>query len=116
MRLVPINQYGGYNDLAGDLGLSWSDVTGAVSLGTRILADPYLPQVIQLATQIADANTGPGGSSSGEPGIGLRDAIFPLKAYLFSLRNPWAPWVVGAGVLLVPFLLGMAVGRLTGRR
>jgi hypothetical protein len=96
-----------------EIGIAWGDVTDAVVLSTRILQDPYLPQAIKLVTQIADASTGPSGVNAGQPGIGLRDAIFPLKVYLYSLKHPWVPWVAGAGVFLVPFLLGLAVARLT---
>jgi hypothetical protein len=94
------------------LGLTWTDVSGAAQLGARILLDPYLPQAITLVTQIADEATGPSGSDPGSPGVGIQDLIFPMKAVLFVQRNPWAPWVGGLVVLAVPFLLGMATARL----
>lgn len=97
---------------AGLGGLAWSDMTGAINLGVRILADPALPDVIKVATEIADLQTGPSGRTPNAPGVGLSDLVAPMRAYAYVLRHPWVPWVAGAGVFLVPFLLGMATMKL----
>ena len=81
------------------------------SLIYKAATDPYLPQVLDLASQIAALNTGPTGSDPGAPGIGLVDFVAPLKTYVYVKKNPWAPYLGVALLLGAPFALGYAIGR-----
>lgn len=100
---------------SGNLGLDVGDLPGIIS---DVLKDPALPEVLSLVQQIVDIETqNSGGSSGGSSGtgVGLRDFVTPLRAYVFVRRNPWVPYAAAAGVFLVPFLLGVVVGRAVSR-
>jgi hypothetical protein len=92
-------------DALGDI---WSDLPAIVA---KIAVDPALPEVVLLIEEVIAINTDGGGLPSGEPGIGLSAAIQPLRLYLFVKRHPWTPYAAGAFVLVVPFLIGLLVGR-----
>src|ERR1700749_1038202 len=44
-------------------------------------------------------------------GVGLSKAVPILAAVIYARRNPWAPWVVGAGLLLAIGGVGYKIGR-----
>lgn len=89
----------------------WTDFVGYAELGVKLLADPALPHVLQLGQQIAAAETGPSGNNPGAPGIGLEHAVLPLEIFLFTRRHPWVPYVALPLALLLPFGIGLLVGR-----
>lgn len=89
---------------------------GPTDFLTNLALDPYLPRVAELVTEIAEIEAQKGGGGSGGPGVGLDKVILPLKAFLAYERNPWLPYAIGFGVLAVPFLSGMLVGRAVERR
>jgi hypothetical protein len=97
-----------------NLGLDVGDLPGIIS---DVLKDPALPEVLSLVQQIVDIEThsSGGSSTSSSPGVGLRDFVTPLRAYVFVRRNPWVPYAAAVGVFLVPFLLGVVVGRVVSK-
>ena len=43
--------------------------------------------------------------------MGLSAAIFPLEAIIFVQKNPWIPYVALPMAVLLPFGIGLLVGR-----
>ena len=70
-----------------------------------VVDDPgFMPvmQRIDVLRQIEASRPSSGGggsSSSSSKGVGLSLMIKPLDALIYARRNPWAPWVVGLGVV-----------------
>lgn len=75
----------------------------------RIVNDPALPQFMQRieAIDALEPSTSTGGPStpaaSDKSGVGLKSFVPLLDAYIFVKKNPFVPWLVGAGFV---FLLG----------
>lgn len=95
--------------LAGIGDLDFSKLAPYVDVTARILTDPYLDEVMTLARKAASFSSGP--SDPNQVGIGLKKAIFPLKAYIFVREHPWFPYVAVPGAVLLPFVIGVLVGR-----
>jgi hypothetical protein len=123
------------------LGLSWSDITGAVTKGADyaqkavdyakaapglidatkgIIEDPYLKEAACNISRLKAVTGGqyPGppcpptpGSPDPKKGIGLRYAIKPLHMAVYARQNPWVVPLAAVAVLGIPFFLGMAVGK-----
>ncbi len=94
------------------------DISSLPSIMLDVLEDPALPEVLDLVQQVVDLETSSGGGGGGGasgPGVGLSDAITPLRAYLFVRRHPWVPYAAAFGVVAVPFLIGILVGRAMGK-
>jgi hypothetical protein len=102
-----------------------------------IVSDPALPEVVQKVRTIQSlavkpakpAKTAPGTTPPAPgtppapakppakpPGIGLRRFLPAMDATIWYLRHPWAPWVIGGGVVIVLAGGGYAIGRWSGKR
>jgi hypothetical protein len=90
-------------------------------LGTvrKIVDDPALPQVVQrieVINAMPSTATGlPGSIVVSAPGVGLKHLLAPLDAYIYARRNPWAPWAIGAGIVLVIGGIGYRLGQRKAR-
>jgi hypothetical protein len=91
-------------------------------LGTvrQIVDDPALPQIIgriQTINALPSTKTGlPGSPLQPAAGVGLKHLVKPLDMYIYARRNPWAPWAVGAGIVLVIGGLGYRLGQRKAQR
>lgn len=100
---------GGFGDIT-DILAQAADLIGAV------IADPALPQVLELGEELKTYEQSPSGSNPGGPGIGLTALVPYLSAYVWYRRNhAWAPWALGLAALGLPLLAGVAIGRSIGR-
>jgi hypothetical protein len=101
------SRYGGRQGLG--------SVASTVSAATAIVTDPYLPEVTKLVLRLreleAKAPTTGTKPSAPTPGIGLRLAVKPLRAFVYLRERPWV-LPVGA-VAVVGGLVGL--GYLLGR-
>lgn len=93
-------------------------------LGTvrNVVDDPAFPQVIARIQTLHELEAAAVASTPGLPGqapptpmqpagIGLYRALPVLDAVIFARRNPWAPWIVGGGFLLLIGGIGYRLGR-----
>jgi hypothetical protein len=82
-----------------------------------IIDDPAFPAVVTRirtlheleAAQAAPAT--PGRVPTSRVGVGLHRVVPVLDAVIFARRNPWAPWVAGASLLLLIGGVGYGLGR-----
>jgi hypothetical protein len=114
MRAVEL--YGAGNYGGGPI----SDITDIIgqagALIGAVVADPALPEVLQLGTELMQYEQSASGANPSGPGIGLSAAVPYLKFYVWYRENHvWAPWVLGAAILGLPLLAGIAIGRHIGR-
>jgi hypothetical protein len=83
-----------------------------------VVQDPALPQLVTriktlkaLQAKAPETSTAPA-----KPGVGLDRALPLLDAAIFYTKYPWAPWAIGAGVVVVLGGIGFGIGRATKRR
>lgn len=89
-----------------------------VDMASKLVSDPALPEVSCMVGQLWSIENGkpvvPCPSmvrSTRRGGIGLREAVPAMRAWVFAKQNPWVKPVAAAAVLGVPFLLGFLFGR-----
>lgn len=91
------------------------------TIGTAIdvASDPYLAEVVCHVQQLKNIDHGepvavcvptPDGIQT-PGGVGLRNAIVPLRAYVYAQENKWVYPLVIAAVLGIPMWLGYEFGR-----
>lgn len=96
----------------------------ALSTVRVILEDPAFPQVVARINTLHELEaaqakptpaptpgTGPKPPVPPAAGIGLHRAVPILDAVIYARRNPWAPWAIGAGFLLLVGGIGYRLGR-----
>lgn len=114
------------------LGSTWDDALSVVK-GMSGSVDPYLPEVLCRVDQIralrkdrsaiqalfGKAPTVPvpdcATTAPGLPGVGVEQAVAPLRAYVYMNKNPAVVWLGLTAALMIPFLLGYSVGRSGGK-
>lgn len=83
----------------------------------EIVQDPALPQLITKVKVLkaVDAGTSapavPGTATT--PGVGLKRVLPLWDIAIFYTKYPWAPWVIGAGTVIVLGGIGFGIGRAT---
>ena len=98
----------------GDVGTT---IAGIFSGAVNTAEDPYLPEVVcrfQQLTAINNHQAVPACNNTpdGLPGgVGLKDIVGPLRAYVYAKQNPWVFPAAIVAIFGVPFLLGYNVGR-----
>lgn len=91
-----------------------SGATNALVIGKALLEDPALPEVAGLVMRLQRTENGgraPSSSSGGGRGIGLRNAVLPLKFYVAAKEQPILGYAVVVGILAIPFIAGYLTGR-----
>lgn len=96
------------------------DITGAINTVVDVAGDPYLTEVLCRINQLKAidhaqpvpvcANTPPGSTS----GVGLRNAIPVLRAYVYAQQHPWVYAAAVAGLVGLPMLIGYRLGQSSG--
>lgn len=82
-----------------------------------VVDDPAFIQVIDRIRILHEieaskpSNPSTPGQGPSSAGIGLDKAVPVLDAVIYARRNPWAPWVFGAGLLLLIGGVGYRLGR-----
>lgn len=92
-------------------------VSSAAGAAVEITTDPYFPETVCRAKQLAAiedhkavppcTNTRPGLQG----GIGLRKAMIPLRAYVYAEQRPWVYPVAIAAAVGIPLVLGFMIGK-----
>jgi hypothetical protein len=92
-------------------------VISAVDAAGYIVDDPALPQIINSiqelhALEVTSATTSSGrASGSTGHGIGLRNFVMPIKAYVQIKKNPILGYLTIGAILSIPFVLGYLYGK-----
>jgi len=95
-----------------------SSIESALGTGVNVAEDPYLPEVLCHINQLQQINAGQPAGVCAETadnlpgGVGLINAVKPMRAYVWAEANkPWS-WVLIAGVAVgIPMLLGYELGK-----
>lgn len=104
----------------GDVSSALNALASAVGTVGNIASDPYLPEVTCLVGELSALRHGQtptpcGKTQRGLPGgVGLEDAVTPLRAYVYAKQNPWVFPVAVLAILGVPFLVGYSIGKDSG--
>lgn len=94
------------------------DLASTLATAADVAGDPYLPEVICRIQQLKNIDHGeavtvcaetPAGIVGG--GVGLHNAMIPLRAYVYAQQNPWAYFVAAAVVLGLPMWIGYELGK-----
>jgi hypothetical protein len=98
--------------------MAMGDLASTLATAVDVASDPYLPEVICRIQQLKNIDHGepvavcaetPDGIVGG--GVGLHNAMIPLRAYVYAQQNPWAYFVAIAVVLGVPMWIGYELGK-----
>jgi len=93
------------------------DLASALSTAADVAGDPYLPEVICRIQQLKNIDRGetvatcidtPEGVAGG---VGLRNAMTPLRAYVYAQQNKWVYPLAVAAMIGIPMWLGYELGR-----
>lgn len=78
------------------------------SAASAIATDPYLPEVVDLVLKLKKSESSSTGTSSGSTGrgVGLRNVVGPLRAFVKIQENPWILPVGVIGVVGIIFAAG----------
>ena len=98
----------GAEDGFGDTG---DDLLSAAEIGVSIISDPAFPRLIQLGLELKAFEQGPSGGIPGGQGMNLAATIPFFEGYIYYRKHPWTCALIGLGILGVPVLLGVAIGR-----
>jgi len=77
----------------------------------RVVDDPAFPTLMQRVQTITNMTPSSGGGGGGGGSIGLAKAVPLLDGYIYALRNPWAPWLAGLGILALIGGVGYRMGQ-----
>jgi hypothetical protein len=83
----------------------------ALTAAKTILEDPALMEVSGLVLKLHNMQPPPKPGSKPAPGIGLKDVVPPLRAYVKFKENPVIGYAIVGAILGAPFLLGYALGK-----
>jgi hypothetical protein len=93
------------------------DLTSVLSTAADVASDPYLPEVICHIQQLKNIDRNEPVTACAETpdgvvgGVGLRNAMVPLRAYVYAQQNVWVYPLALAVILGVPLLLGYELGK-----
>lgn len=107
----------GLGDFASQALNALTQAGGALGTGAKVVADPYLPEVLCQIDQLAQIEAGrvplpcPRIPPGRVGGVGLRKVVAPMRAYVYAEQHPWVyPAAIGAAIG-IPFLLGYLAGK-----
>ncbi len=93
------------------------DLIGTINTAVDVASDPYLGEVMCRIGQLKNidhnepvavcADTPPGVNG----GVGLHNAIVPLRAYVYAQQNTWVYPLAVAVLLGLPLFIGYEFGR-----
>lgn len=103
-------------DIASSLSSLFGNVENAAGAALSFSQDPYLPEVACRFNQLAsiNANQTPGACTDTPPnlagGVGLRNVIVPLRAYVYAQEHKWVYPVAVAAIIGIPLFVGYQLG------
>lgn len=99
-------------------------IADTVTTALDVAGDPYLPEIVCRVKQLkaidhfepvpACTNT-PDGLVTLTSGVGLRNAVPALRAYVYAQQNKWVYLVGAAAIVGLPMLLGYELGKDHGK-
>ncbi len=89
----------------------------AATVAVKVTADPALPTVVALVSEIKALSSGTSSSaaSSSAPGIGLDKIVGPLRGFVAYKKHPWILPAFAGGIVLGIFAFGVMTGRRRSR-
>lgn len=93
------------------------DLLGSINTVIDVASDPYLPEVMCRIQQlknidhnepVAVCGVTPDGVNGG---VGLHNAMGPLRAYVYAQQNTWVYPLAVAVIIGVPLFIGYEFGR-----
>jgi hypothetical protein len=93
------------------------DLLGSINTAVDVASDPYLPEVMCRVQQLKNIDhhepvticqVTPDGVNGG---VGLHNAMVPLRAYVYAQQNQWVYPLAVAIILGVPLFIGYELGR-----
>jgi hypothetical protein len=93
------------------------DISSVIGTALDVASDPYLSEVVCRVGQLKNIDHGetvgvcaetPEGTAGG---VGLRNAIVPLRAYVYAQQNKWVYPVALAVAIGIPMWIGYELGR-----
>lgn len=101
--------------LSAELEYYLQQAKGILGTSKVILEDPALPEVTAIVLELhkmEQPKVRPGAPPPPKvPGIGLKNAVKPLKAYRYVMRNKWVLPVAALAILGLPFVAGYMTGK-----
>lgn len=92
-------------------------VVGAAGGALDIASDPYLPEVVCRLAQLKAIESGTTAAACTDTadnlpgGVGLRNAVAPLRAYVYAQQNKWVYPVALAAIIGLPMWIGYELGK-----
>jgi hypothetical protein len=93
------------------------DLASILTTASDVVNDPYLPEVLCRIQQLKAIDRGepvticveaPEGIAGG---VGLRNAMTPLRAYVYAQQNKWVYPLAVAAILGIPMWVGYELGK-----
>jgi hypothetical protein len=107
------------NESVGDV---ISDLESALSEGTALASDPYMPEVVCHIEQLSQIHNGQAVQACAEVAYGtaspagLGNFILPLRAFVYLQQNPWAYALLVGVVFGIPMYIGYDMGYTDGKK
>lgn len=92
------------------------DLSSVIGTAIDVASDPYLPEVFCRIQQLKNIDHGEAVTICAETpagtigGVGLANAMIPLRAYVYAQQNKWVYPVAIAAILGIPLLIGYKLG------
>lgn len=90
---------------------------GGVVAALDVASDPYLPEAVCRIAQLKQIEAGTAAGNcpttpQGLPGgVGLRNAVTPLRAYVYAQQHKWVYPAALAALVGLPLLIGYQLGK-----
>jgi hypothetical protein len=97
--------------------LAMGDLASSIGTAIDVASDPYLPEVLCHVQQLKQIDHGEAVAVCADTpdgvigGVGLRNAIGPLRAYVYAQQNKWVYPLAVLAVLGIPLWVGFELGR-----
>lgn len=93
-----------------------STASDALVSAAAVASDPALPEVLRLVRQLNSIESAKTSSPSAprpsfSAGVGLSQAITPLKILIYTRQRPWIVPASAVALVFLPLLLGYSIGR-----
>lgn len=93
------------------------DLASTLTTALDVASDPYLPEIVCRVGQLKNIDHGEVVQTCLETpddiagGVGLRNAIYPLRAYVYAQQNKWVYPLAVAAILGIPMWIGYELGK-----
>lgn len=93
------------------------DIASTVTTALDVANDPYLTEVVCRVNQLKQIEHGDPVAVCPETppglvgGIGMRNAVYPLRGYVFAQQNKWVYPLIVLAVIGLPAYVGYQLGK-----